>query len=157
MKKGSWLQECVGVCVNSECDVTLPTIPTGLCDAGTPACGSGEFLCRRGSCISAMWRCDGDNDCGDNSDEEGCGKACCGCLMWVLGGGVFGFTNNLPFWPAVPDCESNSFQCKRGSCINAMWRCDGENDCGDNSDEEGCGKARFVLLMSMTGKTTNCV
>jgi len=39
-------------------------------DAG---CGSDEFQCPSGQCISTGWVCDGDNDCGDNADEQNCG------------------------------------------------------------------------------------
>uniref|UniRef100_H3C333 Uncharacterized protein n=1 Tax=Tetraodon nigroviridis TaxID=99883 RepID=H3C333_TETNG len=78
-----------------------------------PACQNDEFQCKRGGCIPVMWRCDGDNDCADNSDEEGCGRTCWGRKK------------------KTPNTRN---------CIRAMWRCDGENDCGDNSDEEGCGK-----------------
>lgn len=40
----------------------------------------------------------------------------------------------------MPECDSHEFQCKRGNCINAAWTCDGDDDCGDSSDEENCGK-----------------
>ena len=33
-----------------------------------------EFMCRNGECIAAAWHCDGDEDCGDSSDEIDCGK-----------------------------------------------------------------------------------
>ncbi|KAG9352115.1 hypothetical protein JZ751_020528 [Albula glossodonta] len=43
---------------------------------GTPReCEEDEFHCQNGYCIRSMWHCDGDNDCGDNSDEQ-CGKFC---------------------------------------------------------------------------------
>lgn len=35
-------------------------------------CGPGEFTCARGVCIREAWRCDGDNDCRDWSDEANC-------------------------------------------------------------------------------------
>lgn len=38
----------------------------------THQCGSGEFTCARGVCIRDAWRCDGDNDCRDWSDETNC-------------------------------------------------------------------------------------
>ena len=38
-------------------------------------CNVWEFTCRNGRCIDIMWRCDRENDCGDASDEENCGKS----------------------------------------------------------------------------------
>lgn len=38
----------------------------------TSACNSGEWQCGPGAdrkCISVAWVCDGENDCGDWSDE----------------------------------------------------------------------------------------
>ena len=39
-------------------------------------CSSFEFECDNGVCTLDAFRCDGDNDCGDNSDEENCRKLC---------------------------------------------------------------------------------
>lgn len=35
-------------------------------------------------------------------------------------------------------CEPNEFKCKNGRCALKLWRCDGDNDCEDNSDETDC-------------------
>lgn len=48
-----------------------------------------------------------DDDCGDGSDEVGC----------------------------MQSCSNTQFQCTSGRCIPADWACDGDNDCGDFSDE----------------------
>uniref|UniRef100_A0AAR2KSS9 Fibronectin type-III domain-containing protein n=1 Tax=Pygocentrus nattereri TaxID=42514 RepID=A0AAR2KSS9_PYGNA len=74
-------------------------------------CGQGEFTCARGVCIRDAWRCDGDNDCRDWSDESNC----------TVGHHT---------------CESSSFQCHTGHCIPQRWVCDGDDDCQDGSDEE---------------------
>uniref|UniRef100_A0A8B9H7A1 Sortilin-related receptor, L(DLR class) A repeats containing n=1 Tax=Astyanax mexicanus TaxID=7994 RepID=A0A8B9H7A1_ASTMX len=80
-------------------------------------CGPGEFTCARGVCIRDAWRCDGDNDCRDWSDEANC----------TVGHHT---------------CESSSFQCHTGHCIPQRWVCDGDDDCQDGSDEEPshCGE-----------------
>ena len=76
-------------------------------------CEERHFACGNGRCIPNAWKCDGENDCGDNSDEgEFCAEKTCA---------YFQFT-----------CESS------GHCIPQSWKCDGDNDCFDNADEKDC-------------------
>uniref|UniRef100_A0A8C8H4J4 Fibronectin type-III domain-containing protein n=1 Tax=Oncorhynchus tshawytscha TaxID=74940 RepID=A0A8C8H4J4_ONCTS len=93
--------------------VILPLITDRLCVCipESHQCGSGEFSCARGVCIREAWRCDGDNDCRDWSDEANC----------TVGHHT---------------CEASSFQCLTGHCIPKRWVCDGDDDCQDSSDEE---------------------
>ncbi|MEQ2272362.1 hypothetical protein XENORESO_020237, partial [Xenotaenia resolanae] len=35
-------------------------------------------------------------------------------------------------------CHKDQWECDDGHCITAAWRCDGEGDCLDGSDEMGC-------------------
>lgn len=37
-----------------------------------PTCSEGEFRCSYPRCVRIDFRCDGDDDCGDWSDEDGC-------------------------------------------------------------------------------------
>lgn len=85
-----------------------------LLDAKT--CSANQFTCQNQQCIPLRWKCDGDSDCSDASDENGCRRE--------------------------PVCSQNRFRCSDGTCIRGHWKCDGENDCHDGSDEIGCCEYR---------------
>nr|XP_042700082.1 LOW QUALITY PROTEIN: prolow-density lipoprotein receptor-related protein 1 [Chrysemys picta bellii] len=75
-----------------------------------PQCQPGEFACKNNRCIQERWKCDGDNDCLDNSDEA-------------------------PELCHEHTCPSDRFKCENNRCIPNRWLCDGDNDCGNNEDE----------------------
>lgn len=35
-------------------------------------------------------------------------------------------------------CSASEMQCLSGECIHMKWRCDGDPDCKDSSDEANC-------------------
>lgn len=50
-------------------------------------CSADHFACGNGVCIPKGWRCDGQNDCGDGSDEARCGTQTCAHNYFVCGDG----------------------------------------------------------------------
>ena len=50
-------------------DGSLPNETSGTCPVVDNTCSPLYFKCNNNKCIIANWVCDGDNDCGDNSDE----------------------------------------------------------------------------------------
>jgi hypothetical protein len=46
----------------------------------------------------------------------------------------------------VTDCQGeNIFKCDNGKCMPDTVQCDGHDDCGDGSDEIGCGKSSLFI------------
>eukprot|EP00074_Homo_sapiens_P079179 XP_011540398.1 low-density lipoprotein receptor-related protein 8 isoform X10 [Homo sapiens] len=128
-------------------------------------CAPHEFQCGNRSCLAAVFVCDGDDDCGDGSDERGCADPACGPREFRCGGDGGGAC--IPErWVCDRqfDCEDRSdeaaelcgrpgpgatsapaacatasqFACRSGECVHLGWRCDGDRDCKDKSDEADC-------------------
>uniref|UniRef100_A0ABI7ZI70 EGF-like domain-containing protein n=1 Tax=Felis catus TaxID=9685 RepID=A0ABI7ZI70_FELCA len=142
---------------------------SGADEAGCATlCAPHEFQCSNRSCLAAVFVCDGDDDCGDGSDERGCADPACGPREFRCGGGGGGGGG-----ACIPerwvcdrqfDCEDRSdeaaelcgragpgataapascaaaaqFACRSGECVHLGWRCDGDRDCKDKSDEADC-------------------
>lgn len=43
-------------------------------------------------------------------------------------------------------CDENQFECTNSKCIPITYICDGENDCGDSSDEQECQGQCWIHL-----------
>ena len=81
-------------------------------------------MCANQRCIPYWWKCDSADDCGDNSDEIGCGNA------------VITTTQQALTTPNYAICQLNQFQCRSGICIPLSDACDGARDCPEGEDEE---------------------
>ncbi|KAM7424585.1 hypothetical protein PAMA_000776 [Pampus argenteus] len=127
--------------------------PPGVQGSAECSCGRNHFTCAVSAfgectCIPAQWQCDGDNDCGDHSDEDGCMLPTCSPLdfhcdngkcirrSWVCDGDNDCEDDSDEQDCPPRECEEDEFHCQNGYCIRNLWHCDGDNDCGDNSDEQ---------------------
>merc|ERR1712106_152381 len=126
-----------------------------ICCIATPATTKppcSGWQCSNGQCIAdPSWKCDGQSDCKDGSDESSCTAADL-CKGFLCGNDTC--IDSLLKCDGKKDCRDNSdetnctpattkppcsgFQCANGLCTEPAWKCDGKNDCGDNSDEINC-------------------
>ncbi|KAK5874500.1 hypothetical protein PBY51_019440 [Eleginops maclovinus] len=88
---------------------------------GQSSCQSDEFLCGNGKCLPRSWKCNGQDECGDASDERSCSPPPTEARPGLC-----------PFG-SVPCTEAQSTR-----CLPAALRCNAARDCPDGTDEHGC-------------------
>jgi hypothetical protein len=117
---------------------TLTTTTTFHC---TPtASGEDRVICGdRDFCVRSSWFCDGEDDCGNGFDEQGC------------------VTTAAPK-PKEKECKYDQEWCEdykvSQECVYTAYKCDGTPDCGDKSDEKGCPAITTKAKRTTTKKTT---
>ncbi|XP_040593481.1 CD320 antigen isoform X2 [Mesocricetus auratus] len=115
------------------------------------SCPTDNFQCiASGYCVPLSWRCDGDPDCSDGSDEEECRIEPCAekgqchplatlpCSCDNIRGCPADSAKSLLNCSHRP-CQEGELRCMLGGmCFPHTWRCDGHSDCPDSSDELSC-------------------
>lgn len=94
-----------------------------------------EYRCNNGRCIPKLWKCDFDDDCGDESDEpahlcrhQNCTKGWRRCPTW----GIY-------------------------RCIPEWLFCDGKPDCRDGSDEKAESCTKCDAQREFTCRNGRCI
>nr|XP_023026700.1 sortilin-related receptor-like [Leptinotarsa decemlineata] len=106
-------------------------------DCWNETCSEGQFSCGphqniSNQCVHKTMICDGIQQCANGRDEVNCST-----------------TTKKPNESTTNPTETTTyrlkkscyywmFPCKNKRCIPLWWKCDGANDCADNSDEEEC-------------------
>ncbi|CAB1325813.1 unnamed protein product, partial [Coregonus sp. 'balchen'] len=118
---------------NTHCLLSKQTCPLEKFDCG----GSTN------KCVSLSWRCDGERDCENGSDEEDCAT-----VDYLT---LADLSLPIPLPSSHLDaksCPKSKFQCANRKCLAPIYVCDGDDDCDDGSDELKCS--------SRNSPTTTC-
>ncbi|XP_068199736.1 transmembrane protease serine 7 isoform X1 [Antennarius striatus] len=114
-------------------------------------CPESHFLCSTGLCVEKSRRCDGLDDCQDESDEFFCSRPTKNCgdnsrlhpLFICNGEKDCSDGRDELNCTQESSCSAIRYQCNSGSCIlKKNAKCDDVPDCQDGSDEADCACGR---------------
>lgn len=104
-------------CMNGSSELISDSHPDSIKHV---TCAEGLFSCGQGYCIPYMWLCDGENDCGDWSDESS--PQCKHEKKKIV-------------TATGRQCNDGSYPCMSGDCVTYEFVCNNVRDCLDGSDE----------------------
>uniref|UniRef100_A0A673MSU7 LDL receptor related protein 8 n=1 Tax=Sinocyclocheilus rhinocerous TaxID=307959 RepID=A0A673MSU7_9TELE len=123
-------------------------------------CAPSEFACANGQCVPGRWRCDGEPECPDGSDEA---DATCNQQNESMPDGLlaacFRLTcSNICFCSTAvkQTCPPEKFDCG-GKCVSLSWRCDGERDCENGEDEADCAAGKSCSAGEFQCRNHKCL
>ncbi|XP_053922447.1 low-density lipoprotein receptor-related protein 2 isoform X4 [Cuculus canorus] len=116
------------------------------------SCPRTYMACHDGTeCVAQEYMCDGEKDCADGSDEDGCDQLCntpgafhcvTGAMCIRAGERCDGVpqcrdaSDETGCWTPTQECALRCDNATR--CVPKSWLCDGHADCLDHTDEQGC-------------------
>lgn len=114
-----------------------------------------HFQCiKNKECLDKKLVCDGDNDCGDGSDEDKSinGPCCKSFVLQIIHLKII-HIHEYNVYADNHTCPQENFSCDGNKCISKFWVCDGENDCNDKTDEkphlcDSCLASQFLCTFS---------
>lgn len=99
-------------------------------------CPENYKRCEHGMCIEKSLWCNGQNDCGDFSDELHCKP------------------DSIEILCEDDESETKKFQCRfnKTICIELSQHCDGKSDCPNGEDELDCSDCTSAEFKCRTGQ-----
>merc|ERR1711970_1468637 len=166
------------------CDHPLLGLPCSGWDSGSQfagkearkaSCTIEQFQCENGDCVSQAYRCDGEENCVDGSDEVDCPTP---APIGLMGKALKAFKSTFHksfdqkekskskkadlelskdgMVAFDGDCNPREhFECESGGCIDVTYRCDRDTDCSDGSDERNC--TSFCSSSEFSCDNGNCI
>jgi hypothetical protein len=145
-------------------------------------CPSSAFKCHSGRCVSREHMCDGEDDCGQGEDEEGCSETKCRPNMLCLQDGQDVCKRKEDILCDIwSDCDGNATEvCSldgadekgnktiQGGCLEMLLpcgensnecfaptkKCDGQFECSNKFDESECANAQCEHGLEVSCNTT---
>ncbi|GBN25860.1 Low-density lipoprotein receptor-related protein 2 [Araneus ventricosus] len=138
-------------------------------------CDPHYFQCSNGECVYYTKVCDGNDDCGDNSEEHFCNPKNCDpskflCLDWncIESNWFCDSSKDCPDYSDERFCNIHSsvpcppgwYRCPTGTrCIPFLWMCNGRTECPEISEEVNCGITTVIppTSIAVTSPTNTAV